>query len=306
MQVITATRHAGSHRVILRVVLSAMMLACCALVAPLAAEERVTFPSLDQRTSLVAWLFRPAQSAPRPALVLLHGCSGLMVKGGISGLYRAWANDLVDHGYVVLVVDSGTSRGFGQTCSAGPARRTMYLDRPKDAYGALAWLQAQPFVRPDRVGIMGWSQGGAIVLLSIAARSSGRPGGFAAPDFRVAVAFYPGACSERLQSYPFVDAAPQTWTTAIPLLVLQGEADTWTPAPPCRAFMTGAQARGAPVEFHLYPGAYHAFDAPNLARRELPNYRTDVGLVPIVATDPEARRDAFIRVPDFLRVHLED
>ena len=68
---------------------------------------------------------------------------------------------LVVQGYVVLAVDSATSRGFGQTCSAGPDRITMWRDRPKDAYAALQYLQAQPFVQAERVGLMGWSQGGA-------------------------------------------------------------------------------------------------------------------------------------------------
>ncbi|MND05244.1 hypothetical protein D3C83_259100 [compost metagenome] len=50
----------------------------------------------------------------------------------------------------------------------------------------------------------------------------------------------------------------------------------------------------------IYPGAYHAFDAPNLTRRELPDYRTRTGVIPIVAADPVARADALIRVPAFL------
>ena len=75
----------------------------------------------------------------------------------------------------MLVVDSATSRGFGQTCSAGPDRITMWRDRPKDAYAALQYLQAQPFVQADRVGVMGWSQGGGVVLLTINDKSIGRP-----------------------------------------------------------------------------------------------------------------------------------
>jgi dienelactone hydrolase len=135
---------------------------------------------------------------------------------------------------------------------------------------------------------MGWSQGGATVLMAIGEPSRGRPANLAQPDFRAAVAFYPGACRD--------DREPAGWTTKIPLLVLQGEADVWTPAAPCKAFIDGAAARGAPAEIVLYPGAYHAFDAPNLAKRELPNYVTRAGVVPIVATDAAARADAQKRV----------
>ncbi|MEH2552896.1 dienelactone hydrolase [Bradyrhizobium algeriense] len=116
-------------------------------------------------------------------------------------LYRAWAREFLQQGYVVLVVDSAKSRGFGQTCSASEARKVMWRDRPKDAYAALRYLQAQPFVRPDRIALVGWSQGGGVVLLTISDKSIGRPAGLAS-DFAAAVAFYPGACAEKFQTQP--------------------------------------------------------------------------------------------------------
>ncbi len=267
------------------------------------ALQTVHFASLDGRTNLTAYLGRHQGDAPRPAVVLMHGCSGLLnPKGAIFPIYRAWMRALFAKGYDVLTVDSAASRGFGQTCTAGPGRITMHRDRPKDAYAALGYLQAQPSVQA--VALMGWSQGGGIVLLSINDRSIGRPAGLAR-DFKAAVAFYPGACSERLQSKPFTEVAPQSWTTAVPLLVLFGEADVWTPLAPCQAFIAGAKARGNPVELKSYPSAVHAFDAPNLPRTELPAYRSGDGPVPVIGTDNEARADAFARVLEFLKLRLE-
>jgi dienelactone hydrolase len=49
----------------------------------------------------------------------------------------------------------------------------------------------------------------------------------------------------------------------------------------------------------------HAFDAPNLPRTELPAYRLGDGPVPLIGTDKEARADAFPRVLEFLKLHLE-
>jgi dienelactone hydrolase len=274
-------------------------------VAAATAQQSVNFASLDGKTNLTAYLSRPEGDAPRPALVVMHGCSGLVnSKGRILGLYRAWMRALVVQGYSVLAVDSATSRGFGQTCSAGEARTTMWRDRPRDAYAALQYLQAQPFVQADRVGLMGWSQGGGVVLLSINDNSSGRPVELA-HAFKAAVSFYPGVCSERRQSKPFTQVEPQSWTTKIPLLVLIGEADTWTPFAPCEAFLAGAKARGSSIELKSYPLAVHAFDAPNLARRELPEYRTPDGAIPVIGTDEAARADAFPRVLDFLKARLE-
>jgi dienelactone hydrolase len=283
--------------------LMALLLSAAATAA--AAQESVHFTSLDGATNLIAHLSRPAGDAPVPALVMMHGCSGLLTKSGrIMPMYRAWMRALVVQGYAVLAVDSASSRGFGQTCSASPDRITMWRDRPKDAYAALQYLQAQPFVQADRVGLMGWSQGGGVVLLSINEASIGRPAGLA-QGFRAAVSLYPGACSDRLQSKPFTKVAPQSWTTPVPLLVLMGDADTWTPLAPCADFIASAKARGNPVELKSYPLALHAFDAPDTPRRELPEYRSDDGAVPVIGTDRAARSDAFARVLEFLKLRLE-
>jgi len=284
---------------------SLLGLALSAVATMAVAQEAVQFTSLDGTTRLTAHLARPAGYTPRPALVLMHGCSGLLDgKGRILGLYRAWMRALVVQGYVVLTVDSATPRGFGQSCTRGPENTVMWRDRPRDAFAALQYLQAQPFVAADRIGLMGWSQGGGVVLLSINDKSIGRPPDLA-QDFRVAVAFYPGACSERLQSKPFTEVEPGNWTAKAPLLLLFGEADTWTPFKPCEAFAAGAKARGNPVEIRSYAAAGHAFDAPELPRTELPAYRIGNGPVPVIGTDREARADAFVRVLEFLKARLE-
>src|SRR3954452_16775818 len=269
------------------------------------ALETVHFASLDGKTDLTAYLGRHPGDAPRPAVVLMHGCSGLLnPEGRIFPLYRAWMRALFAKGYDVLTVDSAASRGFGQTCIAGPNRITMWRDRPSDAYAALAYLQAQPAVAADRIALMGWSQGGGVVLLSINDKSIGRPAGLS-HDFKAAVAFYPGVCNDRRQSKPFTEVEPQGWTTQLPLLVLFGAADTWSPLAPCQAFLDAAKARGNPVELKIYPNAGHAFDAPNLPRTELPAYRNGNGPMPVIGTDSEARADAFPRVLEFLKRQLE-
>src|SRR4051794_6354215 len=150
------------------------------------ALETVHFTSLDGVTDLTAYFGRHDGDAPRPAVVLMHGCSGLLnPQGRIIPLYRAWMRALFAKGFDVLTIDSAASRGIGQTCTGGPNRIRMWRDRPKDAYAALAWLQAQPKVAADRIGLVGWSQGGGVVLLSINDKSIGRPAGLA-HDFKTA------------------------------------------------------------------------------------------------------------------------
>jgi dienelactone hydrolase len=263
-----------------------------------AAQESVHFASLDG-TRLDGYLYRPSGDGRHPAVVGLHGCSGMasFASGAIRPIYREWAAELTRRGYAFLLVDSFRPRNQGEMCSTLGFDLDIYRSRPKDAYGALWYLQAQPFVRGDRIGLVGWSQGGGVTLFSIGAQSLGRPATLPQGDFRVAVAFYPGSCNIQRQ--------PGDWTTRIPLLVLMGAEDVWTPAAPCKTFLDGAIGRGAPVETLIYPGAYHAFDAPNQPRLELPNYRTRAGIVPIIGTDPAARQDALARVPAFLARYID-
>ena len=279
------------------------LLACGLLAswsAGAAAQQVVHFPSLDGATTLDGYLFRPSDTGRHPALVFLHGCGGLISRstGRINARETDWASRLNAAGYVVLMVDSLTPRRHGEMCSVAGFDQALYRARPKDAYGALAYLQAQDFVRGDQVGVVGWSQGGGVVLYSIGTPSLGRPAGLSpASDFKAAVAFYPASCNDRRQ--------PAGWTTAIPLLVLIGAEDVWTPLAPCQGVLGAATARGAQVQMQAYPGAFHDFDWPDLQRRERPEYTTSAGVVPILATDPAARADALQRVPAFLSRYLD-
>jgi dienelactone hydrolase len=120
-------------------------------------------------------------------------------------------------------------------------------------------------------------------------------------DYRVAVAFYPN-CLRRYPGGP--DHRPYA-----PLLILIGAADDWTPAAPCRAWAERARALGAPMDIHVYPGAHHAFDAPDTPLRYRPEVRnrskSDGASGAHVGTDPAARADAISRVSAFLGLHLE-
>jgi dienelactone hydrolase len=274
------------------------------LVQPARADERVQFQSLDGKLTLAAFLDRPARAEPAPAVVMLHGCSGLGAAKGPFAIYRDWRDFFADKGYVTLMVDSTASRGFGQTCTIAVKDETdrMWAERPSDAYAALAFLQSQPFVISDQIALIGWSQGGGVVLETIPTHSLGRPNPPPAHDFAAAIAFYPGHCSDRLQA-EHLGATIESWTTSIPLLVLQGERDNWTPAKPCAAFLSGAQSRHAPVAFQIYPGAYHSFDAPDMPIHNVESYRKG-DWAPIEGTNETARADARDRVARFLAEHL--
>ena len=265
------------------------------------AQERIQFRSLESSATVLDGYLYPSIGAGRhPAVVFLHGCSGMFDRstGLISRLERDWASVLNGDGYSVLMVDSFRPRSIDQTCAPATYNPAVVAARPKDAYGALYYLQNQSFVRGDRIALIGWSAGGGTVLRTIPQQSGGRPASLPQGDFRAAVAFYPALCSDQREA--------ASWTSNIPLLVLFGAADVWTPLAPCQNFIAGALARGSRIELHTYPGAYHAFDAPDRPLSRLPQYTTTAGVVPIVGTDLAARRDAFAQVQAFLRRYLGD
>jgi dienelactone hydrolase len=141
------------------------------------ASEQVQFPSLNGKLELTGLLDRPTRGLPGPAVVMMHGCSGLGSAKGPFALYRDWRDLLVANDFVTLMVDSAASRGFHQTCTLDVKEQTdrMWAERPSDAYAALAFLQSQSFVAPDKIALMGWSQGGGVVLETIPTHSLGRP-----------------------------------------------------------------------------------------------------------------------------------
>src|SRR6516225_3359836 len=259
-----------------------------------AAQEMVHFPSFEDNgpgrssTVLNGYLSRPTGEGQHPAVIFLHGCVGLFVGSMIGRLFSmiepgesGWAGELTRRGYAVLMVDSFAPRNRREMCAPQTSDPVLYRNRARDAYGALLFLQAQAFVRPDRIGIMGWSQGGGALLFAIGTQSFRRPAQLPRGDFRAAVAFYPSSCYEQQQE--------PSWSTTIPLMVLIGSEDVAHPVVPCKALLDGAVTRGA----------NHHFDWPNLPRRDLP-FPTAGGVVWFEGTDTVARQDAFSRVPSFL------
>lgn len=262
-----------------------MMLACTAATA----AERVTFAGDD--LMLRAILYRPDRPGPLPAVIALHGCAGLYGHdGSLSPRHADWAERLLASGFIVLFPDSFGSRGAESQCKTDDRVTRPSKERVDDALAAKAYLQSRPDVKADAVSLLGWSNGGSTVLYAVEPRNRPRDG---KPDFARAVAFYPGCRAPAEQS---------RWHARLPLLILIGAADDWTPAAPCQSLATNAAAEREPVSIEIYPGAYHDFDHPNLSIKSHSDlaYTGDGSGQAHTGTDPAARRDALVRVPAFL------
>jgi dienelactone hydrolase len=209
-------------------------------------------------------------------MVVLHHC------GGRSKDILAWAAWLRDEGYVALAVDSFSPRGTRNVCATLANPTTTEF--AQDAAGALAYLRSQPFVDPKRVGVIGWSYGAGAALITARAAydwmfDSGSGG------FRAAIAFYPG-CG-------LIGA-----DTNIPLLLLLGAADDWTPPGHCVAVAQQIQERKQPIEWMVYPGATHALDQSEYG------YAARQYLGHTMQYNAQAAGDAQRRVRAFLREQL--
>lgn len=247
-----------------------------AAVAAAAPPETVSFPSADKKTELVGYLFKPETSAPRPAIVMLHGRSGVyssLRRGtytaeSLSGRHRMWGEFWASRGYVALLVDSFGARGYPEgfpkhSYKDRPAEVSERYVRPLDAYGALAYLRARHDVIAERIGVHGWSNGGMTLLSALAADAPGLEQAAPARGFRAALAQYP-SCRTQMQQDGYKPYAP--------LLILAASDDDEVSPQVCERFAEALRARGEAVEFVLYEGAQHSYDDPGKTKQSrLPN-----------------------------------
>lgn len=224
-------------------------------------------------------IYRPHGKGPFPAIIVLHGC------GGPDAHHKFWAEKLVSWGYVAVVVDSFSSRGLGNICekttSVTPEMRVS------DIYGTAEHLRKLPYVAKDRLGLLGFSHGAWTIMKAIQVRYQLKLFGVQA-----AVAYYP-YCNPKLDDR--ID---------VPLLVLIGEDDDWTPAPLCRE-LQAVIAKGAPVEMIFYPGARHAFDRVQSVT-EIIAWSVGGGVKKHkIGGNPRAADDSFKRTRDYFARTLD-
>src|SRR5579862_748258 len=200
--------------------------------------------------SRVPALFKPLGDGPFPAAVLSHTCAGIYWH-----LYN-WAERLTAAGYAVLVLDHLGPRGRKFNCP--PDNNVSVTEYAEDAFEALKFLRAQPYVDGKRIVHVGFSYG-AMAGLRIASTAFARQYLKGEPGFAAVVAFYPW-CNELVgrvredHMFNFYD------DTQPPLLVLLGGQDNEANPRSCIAQARKNAERGQPVEWKLYASATHAFD----------------------------------------------
>ena len=236
--------------------------------------QSVNFPSVAVGASqagpeVSGWVSKPPGDGPFPAIILAHSCAG-------TGRHTdGWAKLLVSWGYLVLAPDSFNPRGTKAVCTT-PNVVTPNM-RVADIAGALDYLAMRPDVVKGKIGIIGHSHGGSTVIRSAQSSFALSKRGLAA-----GVAYYPG-CNPQFDTG--ID---------IPVLLLAGDKDDWTPSDRCRK-LVGSLVRGDLVKVVYYPEAYHSFDV-KAADRTVPGAAGKQHRLvydAVAAPDAEARTRAF-------------
>ncbi len=186
---------------------------------------------------------------------------------------------------MAVIIDSFGPRGLSNI--SYDYGQITQLHRIKDLYGAREYLKTKSFVDGTRIGIMGFSHGGGTVLDAINQNGEYVKRKFLNHDnsgFAFAIAFYPGC--------PFANG-PYT----VPLLIVTGELDDWTPARDCQLMIDKYREQSAEMRLEIIPDAHHAFDGP-WELQYLDHVKATIG------ANPAAKSRAVNIVDDFVKQTL--
>lgn len=221
-----------------------------------------------------AMLYRPHGATAqhrRPALVEVHGGPGGQSRSGYTALYQFLAN----HGHVILRVNNRGSIGYGKSFFAADDRR--HGREPLwDCIDAKKYLQSLEYVDPNRIGIIGGSYGGYMVLAALAFHPEAFNAGvniFGVSNWvRTLKSIPPWWESQRLSLYrelgdPATDEenlraiSPLFHAEKIvrPLLVLQGANDPRVIQAESDDIVAAVKKNGVPVEYLVFPDEGHGF-----------------------------------------------
>ncbi|MDT8342473.1 MAG: prolyl oligopeptidase family serine peptidase [Longimicrobiales bacterium] len=136
-----------------------------AVTAGVVDYRKVTYRSRVGDMDIPAYVFEPLDrrgARGHAAMIWVHGG----VHGNWTPNYWPFVREAVERGYVVIAPEYRGSTGYGAEHHNAIDYGGYEVD---DVMSAYDWMvQNLPHVDPDRVGMMGWSHGGYITLLSLA------------------------------------------------------------------------------------------------------------------------------------------
>jgi len=246
--------------------------------ASLVAPSLVEWPSFDGKM-IPGWYLLPNTPPPPggyPAVVWVHGGPS----GQTRANFRPDIQLLLSQGFAVMMPNMRGSTGYGRA----------YMDsdelelRPhvlEDLAAGRAWLAAQPNINASRIGIMGQSYGGWVVLAATTLQ----------PElWKAAVNFYgiadfvtllertgPWRAIHRAHEYGFpgthdalfdrISPIRHVQNVTAPMLLLHGDRDPRVPMYESDSFTAAMEERQKKVRYERFTYAGHGFIRPDHRRR---------------------------------------
>ncbi|MEM9301962.1 MAG: alpha/beta fold hydrolase [Pseudomonadota bacterium] len=123
--------------------------------------ELISYTSFDDR-EIPAFVYRPEGDGPFPVVVSIHGGPEAQYRPGFRSIVQYWVREL---GVAVIAPNVRGSNGYGKSylkLDNGFLRE----DSVKDIGALLDWIATRDDLDADRVGVIGGSYGGYMVLAS--------------------------------------------------------------------------------------------------------------------------------------------
>ncbi|MFQ5934061.1 MAG: dienelactone hydrolase family protein [Dehalococcoidia bacterium] len=223
------------------------------------------------------YVSQPEGSGPHPGVVVI------MEAFGVNGHIQSVVGKVAGEGYIAMAPDLFYRQGDRLTCGYTEFDKAMkWIGNLKDdelnvdVGATLDHLKAQPNVRGERFGIVGFCVGGRISYLI--AGSSNAIG--------AAVVYYGGRIMAPFGNPP--TPFDRTPNIQAPVLGLFGEEDSNPSPDDVRKIEAELKKHGKTYDFHIYPNAGHGFNCDERA-----------------SYAPEAARDAWGRTLAWFERYLE-
>lgn len=241
----------------------------------LAEAELIHFQARDGLL-IRGYLFKPNEGSSKnrvPALLWVHDGPGFQTRP----VYNAELQFLINCGYAVFAVNQRGSGGYGKAFLAADDRR--YGREPLwDCVDAKNYLCGLDWVDPDKIGIMGFSLGGYMVLAGLAIQPD---------EFAVGVDLF-GVCNV----LRMLESLPKTWARVRqsfyfefgdpmldeqelrqispyfhadkikkPLLILHGARDMFVATEDVEQMVSTIKSKGGVVELVVFPDEATGFSS---------------------------------------------
>lgn len=218
--------------------------------------------------------YKPHNINPRekvPALIMVHGGPGGQARKG----YRPIQQYLVNHGYALIDVNNRGSSGYGKTFFKMDDKKHGEGDLD-DCVWAKKYLISTGYIDPDKIGIIGGSYGGYMVLAGL----TFRPDEFAVgvdlfgisnwvrtmqsippwwESFKEALYAEMGNPETDLEYFRRISPLFHADNIQKPLMVLQGANDPRVLKVESDEIVEAVKKKGIPVEYIVFDDEGHGF-----------------------------------------------